>query len=106
MSGCSIERDWKRMRHAALVDPYRARVGAGMTAAREEMRAMAGAREVCWRRGICGPRCNRFDFQGQTRVVTHECNGRDERADVVALEGIRGDVSSPFYPLFGWVALV
>lgn len=46
MSGCSMESDWNRTRHADLVDPYRARVGAGTTAAREEMRAMEGAREV------------------------------------------------------------
>ena len=69
ISGCSIERDWKRRRHADLVDPYRARVGAGTTAAREEMRATAGAREVCWRRGICSlgsPHCQRYRFSTQS----------------------------------------
>jgi len=34
------------------------------------------------------------------RVSTHECDGRDERADVVAFEGVVGDIPSSFYPFF------
>ena len=91
-----MESDWKRMRHADLVDPYRARVGAGTTAAREEMRAMAGAREVCWRSGIC--RAWVGFAGGVSGGITHECDGRHERAEVVAVEGGVGDVSGPLQP--------
>lgn len=50
--GCSIERDWKRMRDADFVAQYRDRVGAGIMAAALDMRAIDGLREVASSKGI------------------------------------------------------
>ena len=47
ISGCSIERAWYRRREAPFDAAYRVRVGAGITAAIEDMRRRAGDIEEC-----------------------------------------------------------
>jgi len=51
-SGCSIDKLWNRTREAAFEAAYKVRVGAGMTAATEETRRVAGSFEVDAIRGI------------------------------------------------------
>ena len=47
-----MESDWYSTSAAAFVDAYNVRVGAGITAARDEMRSIEGERDVAWSNGI------------------------------------------------------